>query len=94
MNSISVYEYQNKPYFNIDIDADLTGFAMMELMINEFANLAKEALVSGDYEEALTNCRTAKEFQNAVKKAKDMLAEKEAEKEDEKAESEVKDEEE
>ena len=91
--SVFVYDYNNAPNFSIDLNADLTGFAMMELMINEFANLAKEALVSGDYEEALTNCRTAKEFQDAIQKAKDMLAEKEAEKEDEKAESEVKDEE-
>lgn len=83
MNTVSVYEYQNKPYFNIDIDADLTGFAMMELLIGEFAKLAKEALEEGNYSETKDLCSMANKYSEAVQKAKDMLAESEVQDEEE-----------
>ena len=81
MNSIYVCEYNNKPFFSLNIDATPYGLCLMELITNEFANLAKEALLSGDYDEAVANCRDAKDFQDAIKKAKDMMAEAEAESE-------------
>lgn len=86
MTTVNAYDYKEIPYFSIDIDADIVGFCMAELLRDEYAKLAKEKLTDMDFDDAVKYCRLANDFQKEIDKAKGLL-EKRAEKGEEDAEA-------
>lgn len=75
--SFNTYEYSGKPYFSIDIDADLTGFCMIELIQNEYAKLAKDYLEERNYDGAMECCQIVNAIQKSIDKARECLKGKE-----------------
>jgi len=75
MNSINLYKYNGESYFDLDIDADATGLCMIELLINEYAKLAKEKLADCDFDDALKLCQSANRLNEVYIKAKKEISE-------------------
>lgn len=79
MTTVHTYDFREIPYFSIDIDADVTGLCIAEIIGDEYAKLAKEKLNDGDYDDAIKFCRVARDFEDAIQTAKEMIAKKQEE---------------
>ena len=77
MITIRAYDFKDTPYFDINIDADITGMCLVEMLRDELAKLAKEFLNDDNFEDAVKYCKTANDFQKEMDRARKILAEKE-----------------
>ena len=71
---INVYTYRETPYFDFDIDANSTGFSVMNFLMDLYAGYAKTALESGNYELAKEMCAETISIRAAIDDAKEKLA--------------------